>query len=122
MEFTEQLRSQGVNVEFLPKIKPSFTDQALYAESWGIPFIVCFGEEELAAKQVKVNRQPYKGDQILLESGKIVTFLEVIKGKFVVEVDGKELRKKRKEVSAIVTKSGNQIPLKQTLPRDNIAE
>ena len=54
MEICAALWAQGVKAEFGYKAAPTIKDALGYADDNGIPFVVLFGESELAAASVKV--------------------------------------------------------------------
>ena len=54
MEMCAALWAQGVKAEFGYKAAPTIKDALGYADDNGIPFVVLFGESELASASVKV--------------------------------------------------------------------
>lgn len=59
MELASKLWSAGLKAEFGFKPNPKMGDQLGHALEAGIPFMVLFGEEELAAGAVKVGGHMY---------------------------------------------------------------
>jgi len=58
MEMCAALWAQGVKAEFGYKAAPTIKDALGYADDNGIPFVVLFGESELASASVKVMMFP----------------------------------------------------------------
>lgn len=54
MQMCAALWAQGVKAEFGYKAAPTIKDALGYADDNGIPFVVLFGESELASASVKV--------------------------------------------------------------------
>ena len=54
MEICAALWAEGVKAEFGYKAAPTIKDALGYADDNGIPFVVLFGESELASASVKV--------------------------------------------------------------------
>lgn len=54
MEMCAALWAQGIKAEFGYKAAPTIKDALGYADDNGIPFVVLFGESELASASVKV--------------------------------------------------------------------
>lgn len=58
MEMCAALWAQGVKAEFGYKAAPTIKDALGYADDNGVPFVVLFGESELASASVKVRLLP----------------------------------------------------------------
>ncbi len=64
MEMCAALWAQGVKAEFGYKAAPTIKDALGYADDNGIPFVVLFGESELASASVKVMMFPGFGSHL----------------------------------------------------------
>jgi hypothetical protein len=65
MELCAKLWSAGIKAEFGFKPNPKMGDQLGHALESGIPFMVLFGEDELAAGKVKVKDMAAKSEDVV---------------------------------------------------------
>lgn len=64
IQWTKNLRNQGLNVEYMPKVRPSFGEQCDYADNLGIPFVVLLGPSELEKGVCNLRRMFLVGDEV----------------------------------------------------------
>jgi histidyl-tRNA synthetase len=65
MDICSRLWAAGIKAEFGFKPNPKMGDQLNYALEQGIPFLVLFGEDELAGGKVKVKDMGAKTEELV---------------------------------------------------------
>ncbi|GFH30655.1 histidyl-tRNA synthetase [Haematococcus lacustris] len=81
MAICNDLWAAGIKAEYGYKPNPKMGDQLNYALEEGIPFMVLFGEEELAAGNVKIKDMEAKSEDVVTLAELVPALLSRLAGK-----------------------------------------
>lgn len=80
MQVASRLWQAGIKAEFGFKPNPKMGDQLGYALEQGIPFMVLFGEDELAGGTVKVKDMAAKAEEAVPLDGLVARLQALLAG------------------------------------------
>ncbi|KAL4859038.1 Histidine--tRNA ligase [Chlorella vulgaris] len=81
MRVCSELWAGGIKAEFGYKVNPKMGDQLGYALKQGIPFMVLFGESEVAEGVVKVKDLDAGSEEVVRQEELVARLQELVKGK-----------------------------------------